>query len=630
MRKFLVKLASMVLVFAMCLTSLVGCGLVTTDVERDMNQVVATIQIDENAPKEVIYKKDMITSYLNYGYMYESYYGYTKEQTFTLIIESLVNNRIFVQKVILELQEEQNKTSWNVIDYLDDESKLDAEYNSIKAVNDLIDSYKTEQEELKADSSWVTDRVVPTNATNKEEDVDKQAYVNKGILTEDTNEYKKAYNTVIDLLRVNELLDGTVDGVNITYNGDIKNTVYYAQMLKSYRETELVENYENRLKDEIRQEFTFDVLKEEYLSKRQAQQEMSNADFVSKLSSATNADPILVGSKGSYGYVYNLLLGADTVLTDEIANIKVDNPNVTKDEYVTERNKILSAVTVTDQRSSWIASGYDFDFATKRFTGDYTFAKDTANSLEFKGAVSKYEGLKEDAKVKYRVDSLTEYNLIAGDDNNFIDMMEEYVYSGATYNVTYDQTNTHSNKSVYRMVTCNQAVSEYENKINELLFAFSTDPGSLNTYKGYVIKPVPEGADKEEYVEEFADAARELIAMENNKFGYVMVATDYGYHVMFYSEILNANYNYPDLVSYLNDLYGVQEWQEKYAEMLNDWDNEQHADNYLYLLAESLSSTKVTNAITKYQRDTLNATRYSEDGGVTLYADRYADLLGTN
>ncbi len=631
MRKIFVKMASMVLIFVMCLSSLIGCGLVTTDAERDMKQVVATVQIKDGAPEEVILKKDMVMAYLNYGYMYEQYYGYTKEQTFTLIIDSLVNNRIFVQSVIDSKYEETK--GWEVANYLDDVQKVDANYNTYKAINDLLDGFKEQEEADKSDTVWDTVRTTPTNAANKEDELtktDKEEYIAKGFDTDSSADARNAFNKVVELLRVNELLGDDYDGKDLT------KTDYFKQTLKNYQETELITAFEKQLKDNKRVEFlkdkdgniSLEALNDAYKEKRQTQKDMTDSELVAKLSSSTASDPILVGLNDKYGYVYNLLIGADNVLTNEISNIKTekDNKNITKLKYAEERAKILKATTVIDQRSSWISSGYDFDLATNTFTGDYTFAEKEENRLPFYGDVFEYPNADEDTAVKYRVDGVEELSL-----DKFVLEMEKYLYkasSSLTNTTTYiTNLSAETTASIYKKVVWNTQVEEYENKINELLFAFSTDPGSLNTYKGYVIKPVPEGADSEEYMQEFADAARELIATPNNKYGYIMVATDYGYHVMFYSEVLEANYGYENLTDYLDVQYGAQDWTKKLNDMLADWDEVEDTENYLYLLANSLFSTEVNNTVTNYQREMLNTYRYAEDGGVTIYESRYADLL---
>ncbi len=615
MRKLLLTITTIILSAVMCFSALTGCGLITTDNERDMNQVVATIQIDENAPKDTIYKKYMVMAYLNYCYMYEQYYGYSREQTFTLIIDSLVNNRIFVQKAIIE-QYDQTK-GWNVANYLSEEAQLDAKYSTYKAMNDLIDSYKdTDENEEKNDTLWETVRTTPTNAANKEKEVttaEKNTYIQTGIIKEDTVEYNKAFNKVVELLRANELLGDNYDG------SDLTKTIYFEQTLKNYQESELISATEKKLKDGARATFTFDKLETAYAEKYAEQEAWSNTQFVEKLSSATASDPILYGHRGKYGYVYNLLLGVDDILEAEISSIKTDldeNGNVSKEDYAEARREILNATSIKDLRSTWIASGYDFD-GTK-FMGDYTFTTE-ANSLPFKGVVEKIKDKdveKDELYDKYKVTSLEEFTL-----DSFIDMMENYVY-GATKTADTGVTNP----SIYKKVTSTVEVEEYSEKINELLFAFSTDSGSLNTYKGYVIEPKPDGADAEKYMQEFADGARELITMGGSS--YIMVATDYGYHVMFFSEVLDTNYDYKNLTDYLNAEYGDKTWTDEYSAMLADWDDYEDTDSYLYLLCDSLSSSAVSNAVSDYQRETLNEYRYKEDStAVKLYQDRYADLM---
>ena len=60
MRKLFKTIAALVLSLTLCVSALGGCALVSTDNEADMNQVVATVQIDKNANKDEILKKDMI------------------------------------------------------------------------------------------------------------------------------------------------------------------------------------------------------------------------------------------------------------------------------------------------------------------------------------------------------------------------------------------------------------------------------------------------------------------------------------------------------------------------------------------------------------------------------------------
>ena len=68
MKKRLLAFASAVMAVIMSMSVFSGCNLVTTDIERDMNQIVATVQITGAEKRDEIKKSDMIMAYLNYGY----------------------------------------------------------------------------------------------------------------------------------------------------------------------------------------------------------------------------------------------------------------------------------------------------------------------------------------------------------------------------------------------------------------------------------------------------------------------------------------------------------------------------------------------------------------------------------
>ena len=97
MKKFVTKLLSLILAGAVAVGTLAGCDLVTTNVDRDMAQVVAEIAIDDSF-NEKIYKRQLVSGYNSYGYSYEAYYGYTTAQTYDLILTNLVENRIISQQ----------------------------------------------------------------------------------------------------------------------------------------------------------------------------------------------------------------------------------------------------------------------------------------------------------------------------------------------------------------------------------------------------------------------------------------------------------------------------------------------------------------------------------------------------
>lgn len=622
MRRILVAIASAVMAFVMSVTCLTGCNLVTVDTERDMNQLVATVQITTDAPQEKIYKKDMVMAYLNYGYYYEQYYGYTRTQVFTMIKNNLVNSRVYVQNAMLlfdageapfdgMVENSSITDKWNIERYLSDKDMADAKYSAYKDMNDLIESYTEDDEEDKVGDTMVDSvRAVPTGASNDEEltAAEKAEYVQNGIDTSSTEERRRAFNKVINLFEANGLLGEDYKG------NDITKTEYYKETLNNYYENTLIEKYEKCITEQARKSVTFGKLEEEYLKKYNEQRDWDNDEFVSALSSASATDPILYANASGYGFVYNLLLGASDEVKEELTEWKNDHKGYTVEQYEAAREQIFNEkITVKDLRTSWILSGYDFD-GTK-FTGDYTLVPN--DSLPYKGSVNLLNGDERDEK-----DYKAEYNAEPTEMlvMEFIKLMDDYVYG--------------TQKSFFvsdgMRVDASEAKADYDKRVKELMFAFSTDDSdsALNTYKGYAVKPEPDGSDTEEYQKEFAKAAREVLTLGKNS--YVMIATDYGYHVIFYSEAFSSSWGFNNLIDYLNNEYGTKEkseWESYYSDMISNWDDFENTTHYLYVLHDSLASTSASTALTNAQNDMLNKYVYSGDKYVVVYESVYADLL---
>ena len=619
MKKRFLSLISVVVAVMIMVATFSGCKLVKTDKELEMKTVVATVQIDPSIEKESIYKQDMIMAYMSYGYYYVQYQSYTQAQVFELIIENLINNRILVQNAIKDA----GKTK--IDDCLTEDQRTSAKYNTYESFNEMLDSYadnNSDTEDAKGDTLTLTERTIPTNAANKTKTLtleEKKSYIEKGFDTTSTEDRRAGFADVVKLLKNNGLLGDDYDGKDLT------TTDYYKNLYKSYCENELLTQVSNKIAKETRNLSVSD-LENEYAKKVNTQTEWSNEEFVEALSSATASDPIVCGAYGTYGYVYNLLLGVDDYQSSALSNIKTENPNITDAEYSTARNEILRGITVKDQRASWILSGYDCEYVeadnTVKFTGDYDMTKN--NPLEFQGTVKLLKEKTDDESAEYSVTSTKIFGL-----DEFIEFMEDYVYGGTKTGDSVTDTD------IKKQVTVTDKPTEYEGKINNLLFAFSTDSGSLNTWKGYAIKPVPDGSNSEEYVQTFADAARTLLGLGGSS--YIIVATDYGYHVMFFSEILDNSYttDCATLEKYIEKIgvdLGDKTLDGYVADMLSKWDDDDFEDSYdtdsfLYKFIDSLTSTKVSNAQSKYNEDIVKQYRYDETK-VVVNEKSYSDLLG--
>ena len=619
MKKRFLSLISVVVAVMIMVATFSGCKLVKKDKELEMKTVVATVQIDPSIEKESIYKQDMIMAYMSYGYYYVQYQSYTQAQVFELIIENLINNRILVQNAIKDA----GKTK--IDDCLTEDQKTSAKYNTYESFNEMLDSYadnNSDTEDAKGDTLTLTERTIPTNAANKTKTLtleEKKSYIEKGFDTTGTEDRRAGFADVVKLLKNNGLLGDDYDGKDLT------TTDYYKNLYKSYCENELLTQVSNKIAQDTRNLSVSD-LENEYAKKVNTQTEWSNEEFVEALSSATASDPIVCGAYGTYGYVYNLLLGVDDYQSSALSNIKTENPNITDAEYSTARNEILRGITVKDQRASWILSGYDCEYVeadnTVKFTGDYDMTKN--NPLEFQGTVKLLKEKTDDESAEYSVTSTKIFGL-----DEFIEFMDNYVYGETKTGDSVTDTD------IKKQVTVTDKPDEYEGKINNLLFAFSTDSGSINTWKGYAVKPIPDGSNSEEYVQTFADAARILLGLGGSS--YIIVATDYGYHVMFFSEILDNKYttDCATLEKYIKKIgvdLGDKTLDEYVADMLSKWDDDDFEDSYdtdsfLYKFIDSLTSTKVSNAQSKYNEDIVKQYRYDETK-VVVNEKSYSDLLG--
>lgn len=602
-----------------------GCNLITTNGERDLKQVIAEVNIgNEGQATQKIEKREMIMAYLNYGYYYVYNGQYTMAQAFEMIVDNLINTRIMSQAVMAyceenNLVEDDTKAKWNVERYLGDEDIRDAKYTTIKSINDLIESYEEAEDEKYSDASDQTARTAPTGAANKEtklSDTDKIAYIDAGVIKGDAgSERRKAYNETLKTLQDNWLLGDSFK------NDDLLTSVYYAESLSANEEAIMLENYEEVIAKQVRDAVDFETLSTKYAEMYASQKAKftSASAFKTALDSASKDSPIVYAPYGGFGYVYNLLIGASADQTAMINAIETTD----KVERADQRRAILNSTVAKDLRATWITSGYDFDTVNNKFTGDYTMVDD-ANAYAFQGEVEVLKEKTEKEAGEYRIKSVKEFGLDA-----FIKEIETYIYGADGQGAfVYDGTNP----AVYYKANVASKPANYDKKINELIFAFSTDSGSLNTYKGYVVAPTPDLDGKETYMKEFATAGRELFTMGEGS--YIVAATDYGYHFMFYSEIVSDAIDYPTLVAYLNALDGVNEdetyWADKYAEILEKWTNEEfidglsEAEQFLYNFSSKCADTETV--VNRNGESIVKKYKYDKNC-VTKHEKAYKDLL---
>ena len=630
MRKISIAMTTILMAVLMCLSTLLGCGLVTTNYDRDMKQVVATVQIDTSAPKKVIYKKDLIAAYINHNSSSSDHNHDAEENIFEEIVDELINDAVFVQYAMKYFAENTNEldndgvaitadNKWKIETYLNAEEKLDAKFYAHQDINNLLDGYLDEEEKV-GDTYSGAVRATPTGATNDTEKSkeQKEEYINldannpNGVI--DVSNRRQAFAKLVNMLEENDFLG---DGYE---NGHLETTEYFNMVLDSYQESTLLEKFEIAVQKKARETISYADVAERYAELYNEQVNYTKTEFETALGSLTATTPILYGREG-YGTVYHVLLKATDKMTEELTEWKEDNNKTSgayqNADYSQKRAELFKDITAKEQRESWINLGYDFNGTS--FTGDYTLCEDA--SLPFYGTVTHLNAVDSgdfDYRAKYRVDTVQEFSL-----KEILALINEYLYNdtaniptdlGAIDSVTYTATQTNPN---------------FNERLRELMFAFSTDDSTtaLNTYKGYVIKPQPDADEKDEWMLEFAEEGRALIGQDQKTFK--VVATDYGYHIMFAGENFNpATYNFPTIEAFLNYQYGQDKvsWEDEYNTIMRDWEDYEDTDNYLYVLINNLSSSFVTNSFTAIEQEVIRE-YVSNSNVVTKNPNAYKDLM---
>lgn len=537
----------------------------------------------------------------------------------------------------------------------DEESMKDynvAVYSLKKSLNDALDSaeanyIKEDDEEHEHGDS----RTMPTNVDAEKEDyyaVDYDIYTGRNALTSCGEAYekvdgstpttrKKAYNAFLSNLQSYGLVGKDEDTSKIT------GLDYYYEELSSALAQALVSKYNEELNEVAQNGLTFEKAQEKYEKLFADQKTVYTKDedaFATALDSVSDEKFVLYGQK-NFGFVYNILIpfssSQDRAYTAAKSKLANDENGV-----FNARKAILKQVEAEDLRSAWFYTEDDVNYsyvATGNYyenglnKGDKTYLFFENNTI---AQGDRYESLTQYAG-QYPYNGV----VVEGEDegdfeftpnklgiNQFISEMEAYIeeVSGAkatgNYNeAAYESDNakatyvdsegeTDWSKFVYykgsvALDTFNAAyyfkrdTQAYKalSAVNELMFAYSTDTGCLNTYMGYVVSPY-----KTNFVSEFEYAAQ--IAVLGGVGTYVVVPSDYGWHIIYCSFVYDGS----------NDGKVYGEFNE--ADMSEE-------GTLSYLFYESLKSSTASNYTTEMQEILLEEYKDS----ATYYTKAYQDLL---
>lgn len=610
MRKFWAKIVTILLVAVLGVSTLTGCDLITTNTERDMAQIVAKVQISEDVTADEIKKSEMLSAYMSYGYQYVAYYGYTVSDTYQMILDNLVQNRIIIQHARVELAklyngmvDDASKASTDFLKYYldnvslaDGETKLSAngnekddlkkflseyelafaEYNVLANINAVIDSYveEDEEDEEERENTTYTARATPAeeekddlleyelktdvpsdydykvaNVTLKNADgweAVKAAYANtydlnmavyKAYTVDLSNADRvKALNKAVKDLKKAGLVkeDESYDVKDIQ---SVLDLTYFKNNLVNQYESAIVAKFEDSLLDDVRARLTADVLWAQYAAEYNTQDANYKNDYTAYETAleAVNDDVFVVCNPYSgYGYVANLLIG----FSDEqkaILSAYSSKAGVTDAQIDAKRDELLAQLMVKDQRETWVYSSYgSYNEESDKFAFDKKYMLSEEGSAAYNAlnsfigkvyGASSYEKENDD-KV---METVWTFDNVVAESMTFDSFVSTYLnpLTGLTKSV-YDGTDA----TVAQIADVDAIRNAYE----DLLYAFSTDAGSLGKHFGYLYSPITSST---KYVEEFADASAKVVAKGEG--AYTIVATEYGYHVILCTEKVEAD-----------------------------------------------------------------------------------------
>ena len=709
------KVAALLLGVALVAGS-TGCNFIVTDNEKDLAQVVAEVDITKgdtfakdakftDVADDVkgmvanlssdISKRELIAYFLSTGYQYVENYGLSYEQTFNMLMNSLVSREIMVQyavayylakedanvslkgyngengykaselKAVSKAEKELLQKNPEVLTlkyFLTEGGKTNEDYDRVvynlkQTLNDSLDSWEETDIKAEADEHDHEEaRTLPAAVNTEKEDyytTDYEVYTGLNAAGA-CGEYEKlegstpstredAYNAFLANLQTYNMINTSGE---IEDTSDITRLNYYYVELSSLLGQALVDKYYDDLAKDVTDKIDAAYAEAKY-NEIYANQEQKYASapsaFATAMDSVSDSSFLLYGLE-NFGYVYNILIPFSTSqsVRYEMEKTKMSNKDITQDELYNKRKAILNDVKGSDLRGSWISNHEHANYSNV-LDSDYVagapvyFFEDNhvetskyekltryAGNLAYQGEVVKNaDGEWEATPDKISIDDfITLFNTYVGetfggevsgeyasayakDEKNTVYTIEEKDDDGKVIKseVDYSMFVYYTGKANLGTVSAKDYFDENSNlykavsAVNELMFAYSTDPGCLNTYLGYSVSP-----NGTNFVKEFEYAAQE--AVKGGAGSYAVCATDYGWHILFASYVYTAG-----------DVYGGY----NHDEALN---KEGSFSNLFY---ESLKSSATTSYSTEIQNSVLN--QYNNDESVRLYKDNYQDLL---
>lgn len=200
MKKKLLALTLVLTFFASCFA---GCSFIVKDDERDLQQVVASVQTGDRADE--ITKRELITYFNSYGYTFMQYYSMTAEETMDYLLNQLVNRKIVLQyaETVLPVKNEGSIVGHHLEKYLT-QNQLNVIKKSVnEAVNETVESYlSAASDDDDEDEETEETRTTPTYDEEEQEEIVTEADI-PAVDKDSTKAVKNAFSEFEKALKNN-------------------------------------------------------------------------------------------------------------------------------------------------------------------------------------------------------------------------------------------------------------------------------------------------------------------------------------------------------------------------------------------------------------------------------------------
>lgn len=678
-----------------------GCSLVSTNNKLDMEQVIANVDISKSdkfdtAELEIyksavsssqIIKRELISYFLNVGYSYIQN-GSSYEETFNMLVDALVDNAVLVQYSTVELLKANPSVFYDFTKETDEAKKYEllldkdeinlATYKLYSSINSAIDNFEKNVIDEEDGYKGTAKRTTPTNLNTEQDDYypsDENGNLNYGIYTgygdytlAESGAYQddalegttratriKAYNSFLNNLRRNNLVDGENEAENLT---DILKLNYiqveYVSQLESRIINKYYDIYEEEQENKLLTDNYIENVYNEVLASQTENYSKSVSSFDSAMSSMSSSSFILYspetddsdwnieyGEKfAKFGFIYNILLPFSSRQSIQLNALKsIQSADGDDNYYFAERNKLLKSIKTEDQRSAWFNGEEDYSFKPEEgfeyYNGgqdyrSYLFFEDNLTDSEEGGRYKKlqaYDGrysfngrvienedesytlIPNKLDIDGMLDEFSDYvNYVVGSD------VVEYKKTAGYYDVEkFGKTDNEDEIDYSKFIYAEGKVKfNFDNKnlmnpdtdqykamsaVNELQFAYTTDTSVLSNYIGYSVT-----AYDTSYIKEFEYAAKKAVGEGVGSFS--VCAGDYGWHLIYVTNVFDAGETYKNL-DWINNVKVEGTFENLFFEWIKGND------------LSDISTTQRTKILKDFNKDTT----------VTKYQKRYQDLL---